>query len=416
MPVLRSSENCGQARFLFQGPAAAKRCRFDRQKTSLRHFKLKNKVTARFHDDPPVIEVTVSSYVTFVIPAYNAEHTVGRCLGSLAQQSVAHWTALVVDDGSTDSTRMIVAAMAACDGRIQVLSQPNFGVSAARNRGIEAAATDLIVFLDADDTIRPGYLKHMMAALAANPRAGAACCGSLRLSSSGRWIERSAAPRLDIRPYELCRRHSPAPLHALMIRRSELVRVGGFDTTLRCYEDWDLWLRLAAAGISFAVEPRQLALYWRSAESLTSKGPQMMKAHPVVAERARKMDADIARGRGEAAEIVPDIDMQIDTVLWNCGLAIGAGEHVAAVLDAVTGPLHLPAGQHAAAHAFLRGLSIGCQCRRTEFIHHWHGRAPAIVAFLDQLERRLGVPGSGYALMKALERETIRGDFGGVIR
>ena len=357
----------------------------------------------------------MSSCVTFVIPAYNAEHTIGRCLGSLGQQTVARWAALVVDDGSTDSTKQIVSAMAACDKRIQSLSQPNLGVSAARNRGIAAAATDLVVFLDADDTIHPDYLKRMMATLAANPQAGAVCCGSLRLSSSGRWIERSAAPRLDISPSELCRRHSPAPLHALMIRHSQLVRAGGFDPALRCYEDWDLWLRLVAAGVVFAIEPKQLALYWRSAESLTSKGPQMMRAHPVVAERARMIDVAMALRDGAAAETVAAEDMQLETVLWNCGLAIGAGEDVAAVLGAINGKLHLPVGQHAAAHALLSGLSIGCQCRRTEFIHHWHGRAPAIMAFLDQLERRIGVAGAGYALMKALERETIRGDFSGVI-
>lgn len=348
--------------------------------------------------------------LTFIIPAYNAEQTIERTLRSLADQTCPGWQAIVVDDGSTDATREIAALWAARDARFRVLPQDHKGVSAARNLGVSAASSEYLTFLDADDTVHPQYVRRMLRAIRSVPGVEAVCCGSYRLSVSGRTIERSAAPRLDMDPAGLCRRHPPAPLHALMVRRRRVLEAGGFDPTLHAFEDWDLWLHLVRLGVRFAVERKRLALYWRSEHSLTSNGAQMMTAYQRVATRAGGLLDGETAGRQPS-----DQELRLETALWNSGMAIGSGQPAAPTLEALSGGAGLAGDKHALASAFLRGLSIGCQCRPSEFIHHWTLLAPRIAEFLEMLEHRLGEPGAAYALTKELERATIRGDFGGTM-
>lgn len=91
--------------------------------------------------------------VSVVIPAHNAAATIAETLQSLQSQSFTGWEAIVVDDGSRDTTSEIVSRFAQEDSRIRIVSQPNQGVSAARNTGIEHAGADWLLFLDADDWI-----------------------------------------------------------------------------------------------------------------------------------------------------------------------------------------------------------------------------------------------------------------------
>ena len=74
--------------------------------------------------------------ITLVIPAFNAEHTIGRCLDSIIKQSYEHLEILIVDDGSLDGTKAVIQEYAKEEKRILLISQSNQGVSAARNTGI----------------------------------------------------------------------------------------------------------------------------------------------------------------------------------------------------------------------------------------------------------------------------------------
>ncbi|HYO82165.1 MAG TPA: glycosyltransferase family 2 protein, partial [Bryobacteraceae bacterium] len=103
--------------------------------------------------------------VSVIIPARNSEATLARTLDSLRAQSIEHWEAIVVNDGSSDGTPAIAREYAERDGRIRVITGAGKGVSAARNCGIAAARCDWLVFLDADDELRPDYLLEMCAGL-----------------------------------------------------------------------------------------------------------------------------------------------------------------------------------------------------------------------------------------------------------
>jgi glycosyltransferase involved in cell wall biosynthesis len=99
--------------------------------------------------------------ISFVIPVHNCEDHLRNAVASIQFQDFADWEAVVVDDGSTDSTPVLADALAGEDHRIRVVHQANGGVSVARNRGMDEARGDWIAWLDADDAYIPGALRRM---------------------------------------------------------------------------------------------------------------------------------------------------------------------------------------------------------------------------------------------------------------
>lgn len=100
--------------------------------------------------------------ISVIVPAYNAEKTIEKCLGSIASQSYKNLEIIVVNDGSKDSTEKIVHDLALKDTRIKLISVPNGGVSYARNNGLEHVTGDYVTFVDADDTIEPDMYEHLI--------------------------------------------------------------------------------------------------------------------------------------------------------------------------------------------------------------------------------------------------------------
>ncbi|MBK9063820.1 MAG: glycosyltransferase family 2 protein [Acidobacteria bacterium] len=109
-----------------------------------------------------------------VIPAFNAEKTLGEAVRSALAQVPGPLEVVVVDDGSVDATRAVAEGFGAA---VRVFTGPNAGPSAARNRGVREARGIWIAFLDADDLFEPGYLAAAEEHLAANPDAGLLCFG-----------------------------------------------------------------------------------------------------------------------------------------------------------------------------------------------------------------------------------------------
>lgn len=104
----------------------------------------------------------MSQTISVVIPAYNAENTIERCVKSVLNQSYENLEVIVVNDGSSDSTETICEKMASCDSRLKVITIKNGGVSHARNIGIDNANGDFITFVDSDDYIDKEMYKNLM--------------------------------------------------------------------------------------------------------------------------------------------------------------------------------------------------------------------------------------------------------------
>ncbi len=101
----------------------------------------------------------MESTLSVIIPCYNGEKTLDRCLASLLAQSVSTWECILVDDGSTDGTAALLAAYAAKDPRFQTLRIQNSGTSRAKNLGLDKAQGSLLMFLDCDDYLEPHALE-----------------------------------------------------------------------------------------------------------------------------------------------------------------------------------------------------------------------------------------------------------------
>lgn len=97
--------------------------------------------------------------LSIIIPIYNAEKYIQRCIESVINQTLLNWELLLIDDGSTDNSRKICDKYAQSDKRIRVIHKKNGGVSSARNLGIDIAIGEYITFIDSDDWIEKNFLK-----------------------------------------------------------------------------------------------------------------------------------------------------------------------------------------------------------------------------------------------------------------
>lgn len=200
-----------------------------------------------------------TSQISVIIPARNAAGFIAETLQSLSAQPEA-FEAVVIDDGSTDATASIVQSHAATEPRLRMIGGPAEGVSAARNTGLTATTAPFVLFLDADDLLRPGALDTLLAAIGDNH---AALGGIERISEGGAplpgGLNTDIAPATDQLP-ALLRKNFVVNGGALLIRRSAIETVGGYDTDLAYGEDWEFWCRLASLG-DFAIAPTAVLAY-----------------------------------------------------------------------------------------------------------------------------------------------------------
>jgi glycosyltransferase involved in cell wall biosynthesis len=108
-----------------------------------------------------------SPSVSIVVPAYNAAAHIEGCVGGITHQDCTDFELLVVDDGSTDDTRHVLARLGAGDPRMRVITHEdggNHGVAATRNRALSFARGEYVWFVDADDRLRPGAIGRLLAA------------------------------------------------------------------------------------------------------------------------------------------------------------------------------------------------------------------------------------------------------------
>jgi glycosyltransferase involved in cell wall biosynthesis len=184
--------------------------------------------------------------VSVIIPAYNAEDTLGAQLEALAGQHRHDlaWEVIVADNGSTDQTAAVAGSFSKRLPLRVVDASHRRGPSTARNTGVAHARGDVLLFCDADDVVLPGWLESMMACVA--PRQVAV--GSFRL------IDASATEV----PTDWTATQRGLPLYLgqlpltyssnMGLTKDDFDRLGGFDESLRCGEDADLGIRLQASG------------------------------------------------------------------------------------------------------------------------------------------------------------------------
>lgn len=252
-----------------------------------------------------------SPSVSVVIPTYNRAAFLGAAVASIRAQTYPCTEIVIVDDGSSDNTAQVVAALG--EG-IRYVKQANAGPAAARNRGIREAGGDLVAFLDTDDRWLPDKLALQVEILQRDPAVALVCADmAIEGADGARWVDSNFAQRglqaffakLDGRPVP------DAPRRLLKInfintstvlaRRDVLLALNGFDTRLRYGEDLELWLRVAARH-AVACVPSVQEIRVEHATNVTKSVEPMLLGYVRLAEVIREWAGGLMPGWGVNAD------------------------------------------------------------------------------------------------------------------
>ena len=241
--------------------------------------------------------------VSVIIPLFNKDLYVLRAIDSVLAQRFHDFEVVVVNDGSTDNGPEIVRRIQ--DPRIRLIDQVNSGVSAARNRGIREARSELMTFLDADDEWMQTFLDTVLELRADYPEAGAYATAYRIVMPTGSVrdviapAESCDGPTGILKDYFRIAHHAPVWSSAVAVRRATFREVGYFREGVALGEDADMWLRIAAY-CSIAYSREVCAVYHygcagSACQTLPTRGLSLMK------ESLSQVEAD-ARVPGKKKE------------------------------------------------------------------------------------------------------------------
>lgn len=220
--------------------------------------------------------------ISVVIPSFNRRPTLARALDSVFAQTSPADEVIVVDDGSSDGSAELVRSNYP---QVTLIRQRNQGVSAARNRGIDAAAGDWIALLDSDDSWRDDKIERIRAAQRQNP-------DQILFHSDEIWIRdgRRVNPMRKHRKYggRIFRHCLPLCVispSAAVIEKSTLRDLGAFDSRLPACEDYDLWLRLCHRFPVFYLDLPLITKYGGHADQLSRRFEFMDRFRVVALHR-----------------------------------------------------------------------------------------------------------------------------------
>lgn len=257
--------------------------------------------------------------VSVIIPTYNRADLIGYALQSVLDQVETDWECIIIDDGSTDNTRDVVATF--LDRRIHYIFQENQKLPSARNSGISASTAEFITFLDSDDRFLPEKLSTQLKEFEKNPIIGMVLSGWADVDIQFKII-REVKPWLTHPNLELLDwlMSCPVPPPAVMVRKKWLDSVGGFDPEQHYVEDWDLWLRLSYAGCQMAWATDQVCLKTVHSQSMIRNVKGMNDG------LFRLMEKFFSQ-----PDLPDEINLQHDKVFANinvesAGRALGAGQ------------------------------------------------------------------------------------------
>jgi glycosyltransferase involved in cell wall biosynthesis len=226
--------------------------------------------------------------VSVIIPAYNTERFIERTLKSVLSQTYKNIEVLVVNDGSQDRTAEIVKSIAEQDQRVILLQQPNSGVAAARNLGIQKSKGEFVAPIDADDIWYPQNLeKQVQCLFQSDLSVGLVYSWSIDINEADLPSGEFRASRIEGEVYTTLLCHDfIGNASSVLIRRSCLQKVGGYNYSLKdqngqgC-EDWDLYLRIAEH-YQFRVVPEFLVGYRKLPNSMSGDYSSMAKSRDLI--------------------------------------------------------------------------------------------------------------------------------------
>ena len=222
--------------------------------------------------------------LTVLMSVYNGESYLELAIESILQQTFTDFIFLIINDASTDKTRMILEKFAQQDSRIVIINnKQNRGLAYSLARGVEAATTAWIARMDADDIAMSDRLEKQMNYIEKNPEIDILGGYALDINDSGDILGERKVP--------ICHKNisrliwtNPLIHPTVLFRRSAILNIGSYydKTRQRIPEDYHLWFRAAAAGLRFSNLPEPLIYYRFSEENFIRNNLKFLLAHVLI--------------------------------------------------------------------------------------------------------------------------------------
>ncbi len=247
--------------------------------------------------------------LSVIIPVRNRASVVGRTLQSVAAQTVPPHELILVDNGSTDGTAAVLRGFAQSHPELHavVVSEPQLGACAARNRGLAMASGEWVAFFDSDDVMHPTLLESYLRCIARHScDADVVMVQGRIIGTDGRLLRRMPLFATDCLAQHVL--HGMLSTQCYAARRSLVTAVGGWDITLPRWQDYELGVRLLLSGARVAVAGSQVLVdVMRSGEESIT-GTSFSRHHAQLEHVLDVVEADIARSSGPDSRPQPRPD------------------------------------------------------------------------------------------------------------
>ncbi len=230
--------------------------------------------------------------LSVIIPCYNQAHFLEDAVKSVLVQEFTDWEIIIVNDGSTDSTKEVSEQFALKDNRIRVHLQTNQGLSSARNIGLSLAKGEVIHFMDADDKVLESGYKTIFNFFT-NFSEIDIVVGGYSYFRNNQFLHTHGFSDQIINIEDLVRANLAPPV-SYFCRKVILDKIGGFDESLKSCEDWDYWIRAGKAGARIRTVADVLVGYRYVPNSMSRNAVQMYLALKEVSFRAGIKDPRLA--------------------------------------------------------------------------------------------------------------------------
>ncbi|WKK86755.2 glycosyltransferase family 2 protein [Marivirga arenosa] len=218
----------------------------------------------------------MSSFISIITPFYQSEQYLGAAVASVLNQSYENWELLLINDGSTDSSKEI--ALSYKDSRIRYFEQENKGVSAARNLGLKNMKGDYFCFLDADDALTKDSLYHRLKVFEENPEVAFVDGRVFKMNQHLEKIEEDWLPSFRGNPFiDLIHLTGKSFLGLTWMIKSKLLEDHSLKKGLTHGEDLLFYMQLAKKGGIYAYTERTI-LYYRNNSNSAMKNLQGLES------------------------------------------------------------------------------------------------------------------------------------------
>ncbi|MGH9148288.1 MAG: glycosyltransferase family 2 protein [Vicinamibacterales bacterium] len=210
-------------------------------------------------------------WVTVLMPVYNGERYIAQAIESVLGQTHQAFEFLIIDDGSTDNTRRILAEYASLDTRIRVVRHANVGQPATLNRGLSLARHDWVAIIDHDDAWLPRRLERQLPVLERVPDVRLVGTWAKEINAAGVEIgTRCTGPTSaeEFRAFDAAGQRVPITHPSVLMHRPTVLALGGYDPRFGSAADTELWTRVARVS-AIVVVPEPLLFYRIHSQSMS---------------------------------------------------------------------------------------------------------------------------------------------------